>query len=113
VPIPEDEIESITCAARSGLPIEPCVVFQPGYRVEVIDGPLRGVRGVVSGNKGEDQLIIMVDLLQRGIAVRVDRKWITAPDGRNWQEQQTLRISASTARPKEKSNGTAGRHSNL
>ncbi len=79
IPIPDEEIKSIDLSTRSGLPVEPCAMPEPGQLFEVIDGPLRGITGIVRSRENDSRLVITVGLLQRGIAVKVDRKWIALP----------------------------------
>ena len=47
-----------------------------GQRVSIEEGPLRSLEGVLVTTKGQDQLVLSVSLLQRSVAVSVDRRWV-------------------------------------
>lgn len=77
-PIEEREIEAVRAVIQSGLPAQPWPFFQPGDTVEVKDGPLRGVQGVVENVKDRKRLVLSVILLQRSISVELDPTWAAA-----------------------------------
>jgi transcription antitermination factor NusG len=73
VPIPLDdgEIESIRQIVATAPRVEPWPRLEPGTRVEIADGPLRGVQGVLTRVAGGHRLIVSVTLLRRSVAVEV------------------------------------------
>jgi transcription antitermination factor NusG len=78
IPEPVDEIEmqSLIAAAQSGVHLRLWPFLKAGHRVVIEEGPLRSLEGILVTTKGEDQLILSVTLLQRSVAVAVDRRWI-------------------------------------
>jgi len=51
--------------------------IQVGQKVSILDGPLAGVEGTVAISKGESQRVVLtVPLLQRSVAVEIDRSWV-------------------------------------
>jgi len=50
--------------------------LKSGQRVSIEEGPLRSLEGVLITTKGSDQLILSISLLQRSVAVAVDRRWV-------------------------------------
>lgn len=73
----EAEIDAIRAIVNSRLPVRPWPRLQPGDRVRVERGPLRGVEGVVLKEavlkeKNAVELIVSVELLQRAVAVRIE-----------------------------------------
>jgi len=66
------EIEAIRIAIASKLPVEPCRSLMPGEKVKVVQGPLRGVTGVLVRTKGESRLLLSVAMLNRHVSVEVD-----------------------------------------
>lgn len=70
-PVAEKEIDAIRLALASKLPIGPWPYPKTGDRVRVEAGPLRGVEGVLLGNKDKLRLVLSVQLLQRSVAVEV------------------------------------------
>jgi transcription antitermination factor NusG len=84
VPIAVDdtEIDDVRTLVASGLGVQPWPFLGLGERVSVEEGPLRGVTGVVTAFKGALQLVVSIALLQRSVAVAVDRRWVR-PESRN------------------------------
>jgi transcription antitermination factor NusG len=72
-PIDAPEIESIRSLVRSGVPVGPWPYLKEGQEVEVTRGALKGVRGILLKVKSQLRLVISVNLLQRSVAVEVDR----------------------------------------
>ena len=84
VPIDDAEIEAIQRAVRSGLPAEPWKYLNVGQLVRLDDGPLAGVEGILTETRERFRVIVSISLLQRSVAVEVDRNWVTplGPDRR-------------------------------
>jgi transcriptional antiterminator NusG len=73
ISISNDEITSIQKVVQSGLPYEPWAFMKPGQLVSVKRGPLAGLEGTVIEVKSNFRLILSVPLLQRSVAVEIDR----------------------------------------
>jgi transcription antitermination factor NusG len=73
--IPEAEIEALERIAASGLPAAGCGYTRIGETVEMIDGPLKGIQGIVLRQAKTTRMVVGVDLLQRSVAVEVDGAW--------------------------------------
>ena len=79
MPIPDHEIEAIETVLRSGLHSQPWPYLPGGQRIRIEKGALTGLEGiVVNGKKNEWRLVVSVTLLQRSVAVEIDRAWISA-----------------------------------
>jgi transcriptional antiterminator NusG len=76
VPIDEDEMRGIRLLADSGLASEPCTYLSVGERVEVTEGPLEGVEGILIREKGHQRLVVSVSLLLRSVSVEVPSNWV-------------------------------------
>jgi transcription antitermination factor NusG len=76
IPVEEQEIAAIQRVEASGLSTMPWPYVQVGHVARIDDGPLRGMTGIVIGIKSELKLVLSVSLLQRSIAVEIDRSWI-------------------------------------
>ena len=74
-PIPEIEIGALQTVCKAGIHAVPCPFLTVGAKVRMNEGPLAGVEGILVEAK-ETRLILSVSLLQRSIAVEVDREWI-------------------------------------
>jgi len=74
-PIDENEIESLQTVCKAGIHAVPCPFLTTGAKVTINEGPLNGVEGILMEAK-ETRLILSITLLQRSVAVEVDRAWI-------------------------------------
>jgi len=81
VPVEDEEIQALQTLVASGLSLQPWPFLGVGDRVTVEEGPLRGVQGVVIATKGTLQLVVSVTLLQRSVAVAMDRRWVRPEAG--------------------------------
>ena len=74
--IDDEEISNLRALAASGVPRAPWPFLKEGQTVEIVDGPLRGIRGILVQAGGEDRVVVSITLLQRSVAVAVDASWI-------------------------------------
>jgi transcription antitermination factor NusG len=74
-PVDEEEIAAIQRVGKTGLPAMPWPYLQVGCVARIEDGPLRGLTGIVVKIKSGLKLVLSVSLLQRSVAVEVDRRW--------------------------------------
>lgn len=81
VPVSDAEIETVQTIIKSGLPSQPWPFVQVGQGVRIEYGALQGVEGVLLEFKGRHRLVVSITLLQRAVAVEIDRAWVT-PVGR-------------------------------
>jgi len=72
VPIPESEIEAVRRLVESTLPYDPHPYLKEGMQVEVIRGPLAGVRGLLLRKGARARLVIGVSLILQGASVELD-----------------------------------------
>ena len=81
IPVEEKEIAAIQRVGKSGLPTMPWPYLEVGHVVRIEQGPLRGLMGIVHKIKSGLKLILSVSLLQRSVAVEIDRTWISETHG--------------------------------
>jgi len=85
-PVDEAEIEAIRTVVQSGVVYEPYAYLPVGQSVQVEDGALCGLTGIVTNHKNDSRLIISVSLLMRSVSVEIDRSLLkpigNAPQGR-------------------------------
>ena len=92
-PVDPHEINAIRAVVGSGMESAPWPRLEPGRKVEIDFGPLRGLQGVVvqelakgvpakssSARQEQLQLILSVTLLNRSLAVQINREWIRSVD---------------------------------
>jgi transcription antitermination factor NusG len=75
LPIDDQEIEAVKAVVRSGLAVQPWPFLQVGSKVYVEGGPLAGVEGIITSTDKVYRLVVSVTLLQRSVAVEIDREW--------------------------------------
>lgn len=71
-PVEEHEIESIRRLIGTHLPYDPCPLIREGMMVEVVHGPLLGVRGCLVRKGTQDRLILAVELIGQAVSVEID-----------------------------------------
>jgi transcription antitermination factor NusG len=81
VPVENAEIAALQSAVRSGLSAEPWSFLEVGQRVRLEDGPLAGLEGILIEAHQEQRIVISVTLLQRSVAVAIERHWARPLDG--------------------------------
>jgi transcription antitermination factor NusG len=77
VPVDASEVAAIQAMVSSGLQVGPWPFLQVGERVRIEEGPLRGVEGILVNVNRRNKLVASVTLLQRSVAVEVDRLSVT------------------------------------
>ncbi len=71
--IPEEQVESLRLLLGSQIQFEEVPYWRSGEKVEVVGGPLTGLRGVVAGQAHrKNRVVVSIDLLQRSMAVEID-----------------------------------------
>jgi transcription antitermination factor NusG len=80
VPISSLEIHNIRVLMQSGLPIEPCAYLERGQRVEITEGPMRGMVGLLVDTRSAFRIVVSVDAIERSIAVHVERDCVRVLD---------------------------------
>jgi transcription antitermination factor NusG len=72
VPVPDEEIEAVRRLVTSTLPFDPHPYLREGMQVEVIRGPLAGVRGILLRKGARARLVMGVTLINQAASVELD-----------------------------------------
>ena len=72
-PVTEDEIAAIRTLVLSGLPLRVWSCLTVGQRVRVRRGAMEGLEGVLVREKTACRLVVNLELLNRGVAVEIER----------------------------------------
>lgn len=75
LPVSDEEIEAVRMVIKSGLAAMPWPSLAVGSTVLIEQGPLKGLEGVALNVEDRCRLIVSVQLLQRSLAVEIDRSW--------------------------------------
>ena len=73
LPVDESELDAIRAVLNSKAFCEPWPYLEIGQRVVVDRGPMAGAEGIVQILKNKYRLVISVSMLQRSVAVEIDR----------------------------------------
>ncbi|HWQ53792.1 MAG TPA: transcription termination/antitermination NusG family protein [Bryobacteraceae bacterium] len=73
IPLENSEIDALRRVIGSELPVEPWPYLRVGQRVAIEGGPLTGLEGILQEVRRSCRIVVSVDLLQRSVAVEVDR----------------------------------------
>jgi transcription antitermination factor NusG len=76
VAVSDEEISAVQRLVKSGLNTQPWPYLRVGQTVRIESGPLEDLEGIVLVIKNHHRLIVSVSLLQRSVAVEIDRDWV-------------------------------------
>lgn len=99
IPVDECELNAIRAVLKSGNYCEPWPFLQVGQRVRVEYGPLAGTEGIVLMLKNMCRLVISINILQRSVAVEIDRDRLQplAKSVTSDPKERTIFISSAAA----------------
>jgi transcription elongation factor/antiterminator RfaH len=78
--LPDAEIETLRGALSAGVVAAPYRYLTVGSKVEICNGPLQGMRGVLLRHQGQFRVVISVEMIMRSIVVEVDASNVVALD---------------------------------
>ena len=70
--IPESQINAIRFVLKQKKEIERIDYLTPGQQIEVIQGPLKGINGILINVKNKHRLVLRLDSIQQAISVDID-----------------------------------------
>jgi transcription antitermination factor NusG len=85
-PLDATEMESVCLAAQSKAHPKPCPYLATGAKVIITRGPLAGIEGILARINKKDSLVVSISMLQRSIAVELDKQFVEASDIRIFGE---------------------------
>ena len=71
-PLPEADINRMKEALKKGVLAEPYPYLTAGTRVEIRNGPMQGMTGILLRRQNKCRVVISVDLIMRSMAVEVE-----------------------------------------
>jgi len=74
IPVDESQFRAVQSVLASGLHYEPWPFLAVGQSVQVECGALVGVKGTIVNLKNSARLVVSVQILQRAVAVEIDRE---------------------------------------
>jgi transcription antitermination factor NusG len=76
ITVDEAELAAIRRVMESGVAAQPWPYLKVGETVQIENGPLEGLTGIVTRIKSSERLVVSVSLLMRSVAVELDSHWI-------------------------------------
>ncbi len=70
--VPDGEIEAVRRLVESTLPLDPHPYLKEGMVVEVVRGPLEGVRGILVRKGRHARFVVAINLIQQAASVEID-----------------------------------------
>lgn len=70
--IPEEQIEAVRRILQEGYVPDSHDYFEIGQQVEIVAGPLQGIRGVLSRRAGSSRFVLRIDGIRQAISVEID-----------------------------------------
>ena len=74
--VPDVEIEAVRQTLARGAHLEPHPFLKCGDWVQVKEGPLEGIEGILVRHKSHFRLVLSVEIVQRSAAVEVDARMV-------------------------------------
>ena len=75
-PVEDCEIDAVRRVVDARLSAKPWPYLQLGNPVRIRFGPLAGLEGLVVLEKSRERLVLSVSMLQRSVAVEMERSWV-------------------------------------
>ena len=72
IPIPNHEIDAVRQLVMSTLPLDPHPYLKEGMEVEVVHGPLAGLRGNLVRKGKHARLVVAISVIQQAASVELD-----------------------------------------
>lgn len=72
IPVPDHEIDAVRQLVTSTLPFDPHPYLKEGMEVEVLRGPLAGLRGLLVRKESRARVVVAIHLIQQAASVELD-----------------------------------------
>ena len=71
IPIPDEQLHAVRLVLSGNCETEVIPFLSDGESVEIISGPLEGLRGIILRNSSPKRFVVSIDLIGRSVAVEV------------------------------------------
>jgi transcription antitermination factor NusG len=72
-PVDPEELDAVRRMLDAGCRAEPVSYLHAGDTVEVVQGPLAGLHGILLRERNQNRLVVSLTLLHRSVATEIDR----------------------------------------
>lgn len=94
--VPDSEIENLRRVVESRTGVQPWKYLPVGTRVRIEDGPLKEVEGIIVHDRDCRRLLISISILQRSVAVALDKSTSFAVLSSRLEPQSSTDIAQAT-----------------
>lgn len=96
-PISEEEIAAIQGILSAGL--EPLAVTRPkiGQRIQICEGPLKGLIGILTRINNQNHLVVSIDAIMKSIAIIVDIRMVVSAQSQPVGDAKEMRPKENAA----------------
>ncbi|HMK43667.1 MAG TPA: UpxY family transcription antiterminator [Dissulfurispiraceae bacterium] len=77
-PVPDEVVLSLKRLVESKEAIDPYPYLKEGNRVRIRSGALAGVEGILVERQGMHHLVLSVDILRQGVAIKIEASTVEA-----------------------------------
>ena len=81
-PVRDEEIDAVRKlvdrARQTGIEPQPADFLEPGEEIVVVDGPFRGLHGVLLEHRGSTRVAVKLSAIRQAVAIELDRKCLRA-----------------------------------
>ena len=95
--VPASDIEALRKITLSTHRFEPHPFLKSGDLVKICRGPLAGIEGMLIRFKNQFRVVLSIDLLQKAVAVEVDRSIVEPAGTDKWRNTANLREAERVA----------------
>ncbi len=71
-PIPSHEIDSLRTALVNDIALRPLPFIKIGQRVRIRSGALAGMEGILTGTRGNHQLVVSISTIQKSVSLAIE-----------------------------------------
>lgn len=71
-PIPPEEIESLRTALANDIALRPMPFVKLGQKVRIRSGVLAGMEGILTGARGDRQLIVSISTINKSVSLSIE-----------------------------------------
>jgi transcription antitermination factor NusG len=100
ITVDEAELTAIRRVMESGVAAQPWPYLKVGETVQIENGPLEGLMGIVTRIKSSERLVVSVSLLMRSVAVELDSHWIKPVSSSNRTPESVAREQTVLSSPR-------------
>jgi transcription antitermination factor NusG len=80
-PVSDEEIHAVKTMVDSGMPVTVWPYVRAGQRVRIREGSMSGLEGILVREKAGYRIVVNVELLNRGVAVEIERDLVEPAGG--------------------------------